>query len=86
MTRRTKTIWVILALLAMGVFIASWPLYKKFTIKQASAGLVERTRSAVDKNPNLRADWDQAMADGTLTWEEAKAILEKIGEKVDPEN
>jgi hypothetical protein len=29
--------------------------------------------------------WDEAMRDGVLSWEEAKAILEKAGEKGEPE-
>ncbi len=86
MTRRTKTTWVILSLLAMGVFIASWPLYKMFAIQQASIALQERTKAAVEKQPHLRPDYDKAMSNGTLSYDEAKAILEKAGEKVEPEN
>jgi hypothetical protein len=84
MTRRTKQIWAILALLAMTVFILAWPIYKKFSLKPVSASLMERTKKVVEKNPHLQPDWDRAMADGVLTWPEAKAILEKAGEKAEP--
>ena len=39
----------------------------------------------VEQNPQLKPDWDKAMEDGVLTWPEANAILEKVGEKADPE-
>ena len=48
--------------------------------------LTERTKALVDKNPRLKADWDKAMEDGVLTWSEANSILEKAGEKADPED
>jgi hypothetical protein len=86
MNRRTKQIWAILALLAVMAFILSWPLYKKYTVRAASASLQERTKQVVEKNPRLQPDWDKAMEDGVLTWSEANAILEKAGEKADPEN
>ncbi len=86
MTRRAKQIWVVLALVAMVGFLISWPLYKKYRVKAASAALVERTKNVVEKNPRLKPDWDKAMEDGVLTWPEANAILEKAGEKADPED
>jgi len=86
MSRRMKRIWTILALLAMVSFVAAWPIYKKLSIKPVSASLMERTRKAVEKNPQLKPDWDAAMEDDVLTWPEAKAILEKAGEKAEPED
>jgi len=84
-SRRAKTIWVVVALVAMASFIMAWPLYKKFSVKPVGAALMERTRKAVEKNPRLQPDWDRAMEDGVLTWSEANAILEKAGEKTEPE-
>jgi hypothetical protein len=46
---------------------------------------VERTQQAVDKNPQLKPDWDKALEDGVLTYAGAKSILEKAGEKAEPE-
>ena len=86
MSRRTKTIWAVLALVAMASFIMAWPLYKKLSLKPVSASLLERTKKVVEKNPQLQPDWDRAMEDGVLTWPEANAILEKAGEKAEPED
>jgi hypothetical protein len=80
-----KLIWAVLALVAMACFVAAWPIYKKYSIKPVSTSLMERTKKAVEKNPQLQPDWDKAMEDGVLTWPEAKAILEKAGEKAEPE-
>jgi hypothetical protein len=81
-----KQIWASLALLAMVAFIVAWPLYKKLTLRAARASLVERTKQVVAKNPHLQPDWDKAMEDGVLTWSEANAILQKAGEKAEPED
>jgi hypothetical protein len=81
-----KQIWGILALLAMASFILAWPIYKKLYLGAARAALVERTRKVVEKNPHLQPDWDKAMEDGVLTWREADAILQKAGEKAEPED
>jgi hypothetical protein len=81
-----KRIWAVLALVAMVCFVAAWPIYKKYSLKSVSPSLMERTKQAVEKNPQLQPDWDRAMADGVLTWPEAKAILEKAGEKAEPED
>jgi hypothetical protein len=62
-----------------------WPIYKKFTAKPVSSALFERTKAAVEKDPKLKPDWDKALEDGKLTWPEANAILEKAGEKAEPE-
>jgi len=74
-----------LALAAMGIFMIAQVFYKKQNLQAASARLQERARVAVEKNPQLKADWDKAQEDGVLTYPEAKAILEKAGEKVEPE-
>jgi hypothetical protein len=86
MRGRTKRIWAILALLAMASLVVAWPMYKKYNLRPVSAALMERTKKVVEKNPRLQPDWDKAMEDGVLTWPEAKAILEKAGEKADPED
>ena len=62
-----------------------WPLYKKLTLKKASAALVERTEKAVATHPELKPDYDKAMEDGVLSYDEAKEILEKAGEAVGPD-
>jgi hypothetical protein len=80
-----KQIWAILALLAIAFFIVAGPLYKKYHVRAARAALVERTKRIVEKNPQLQPDWDKAMEDGVLTWDEANAILQKAGEKAEPE-
>ena len=62
-----------------------WPLFKKLTLKKASPALIERTKKAVEKHPDLKPDYDRAMEDGVLSHEEAKDILEKAGESVGPD-
>ena len=87
MSRRAKQIWTVVALVAMVSFIIAWPLYNKLSVKKANAALIERVKKAVKKNPRLQADWDRAIEeDGVLTWPKANAILEKAGEKAEPED
>jgi hypothetical protein len=74
---RSKRFWVVLALVAVVCFIAAWPLDEKYSLTAASPALRERTKQAVEKNPQLKPDWDKAMEDAMLTYPEAKAILEK---------
>jgi len=62
-----------------------WPVGEKISNKAASAELYRRTKALVDKNPQLRPAWDKALEDGVLTWPEAKEIVEKAGEKLEPE-
>jgi hypothetical protein len=81
-----KQITAVLALLATASLIVAWPIYKKSRLKAVSTPLMERTKKVVGKNPQLQADWDKAMEDGVLTWPEANAILEKVGEKAEPED
>jgi hypothetical protein len=85
MTRRTKIVAACLCLLAV-VVLAAWPIWLALKPKPVSAALFERTKAAVQRNPQLRPEWDKAMEDGVLTWQEAKEILERAGEKVEPEN
>ena len=85
MNRRTMVIGAILALVAMVCFIVAVPIYRKYSIKPASATLRERTKKVVEENPQLKPDWDKAMEDGVLTWPEANSILEKVGQKAEPE-
>lgn len=74
----------ILGLVSIGMF-ASWPKWKWLYLKRADAALVERTKGLVDKNPQLKADWDKAMEDEVLSWDEAKGIVEKAGGKLEPD-
>ena len=85
MNRRTKQVGVVLGLVAVLCFVA-WPVYRWLIVKKAvSAALFERTKALVERNPQLRPEWDRAMEDGVLTWREAKSIIERAGEKIDPE-
>jgi hypothetical protein len=85
MRRRTfLIIGTVLTLLALLPFVG-WPLYKKLTVRKASPALIERTRQAMEKHPELKADYDRAMEDGVLSHDEAKELLEKTGETVGPD-
>ena len=84
MNQRTKTIGVTLCLMAMA-FFAGWPFWKWTYVRSASAGVQQRTKALVDKNPQLKPAWDVAMDDGVLTTHEAKIIVEASGEKLDSE-
>jgi len=83
-TRRTKVIAAVFCLVAI-LAITAWPVWKWISPTPANASLFKRTKAAVEKNPELRPAWDKAMQDGVLTWDEAKDILEKAGEKVGPD-
>ena len=86
MSRRTFLIFgAVLTFLALLAFLGGPPLYKKLTLKEASRALIERTRNAEEKHPELKADYDKAMEDGVLSHDEAKEILEKAGETVGPD-
>jgi hypothetical protein len=74
----------VLAFVALLPFVG-WPVYKKLTFRKASSALIERTRKAVEKHPELKPDYDKAMEDDVLSYDEAKEILEKAGEKVGPD-
>ena len=85
MSRRTLLIFgTVLTFLALLPFLG-WPLYKKLTLKKASPALIERTGKAMEKHPELKPDFDKAMEDGVLSYDEAKEILEKAGETVRPD-
>jgi hypothetical protein len=85
-SRRTFLIFgAVLTFLALLPFVG-WPLYKKLTFKKASPALIERTKKAVEKHPELKPDYDKAMEDGVLSYDEAKEILEKDGETVGPDD
>jgi hypothetical protein len=81
---RKKQIGVLLTLLAVVAFSA-WPIWMWLRPKAVSAELFGRTKALVEQNPQLRPAWDEAMRDGVLTWPEAKAIWERAGKKVEPE-
>jgi hypothetical protein len=72
---------VILCIMVM-VFFAAWPVWKWIENKPVSDSLYERTRAAVERNPQLKPAWDIAMQDEVLTWREARIILEAAGEKL----
>ena len=85
MSRRTLLIsGTVLMFLALLPFLG-WPVYKKLTLKKASPALIERTKKAVEKHPELKPDYDKAMEDDVLSYDEAKEILEKAGETVRPD-
>jgi predicted negative regulator of RcsB-dependent stress response len=83
MGRKTMQVGVVLALLAM-VGFGAWQVYFKKTVTRASLRVQNRTKELVDKNPQLKADWDKAMDDGELSHDEANSILVKGGEKAEP--
>ena len=86
MSRRTFLIFgTVLVFLALLGFLGGPPLYKMLTLKKASPALIERTKKAVEKHPELKPDYDKAMEDGVLSHDEAKEILEKAGETVGPD-
>jgi hypothetical protein len=62
-----------------------WPVYKYLTLKKASPDLIERTRKAVEKHPELKPGYDKAIEDGVLSYDKAKEILEEAGETVGPD-
>jgi hypothetical protein len=82
--QRSKTIGVILCLMAMA-FFAGWPFWKWVYLRSATASVQERTRAIVDTNEQLKPAWDVAMRDGVLTFPEAKVIVEAAGESLDAE-
>jgi hypothetical protein len=85
MNRRTKQVGVVLGLVAVVCFVVGWPVYLWLRDnRRVSPELFERTRALVERNPQLRPEWDKAMEDGVLTWREAKSIIERAGQKVDP--
>ena len=84
MNRRFIVAGVVLALLAIVPFV-TYPLWKGLLIKQASIALYEKTKALVEKNAQLKPMWDEAISDGVLTVPEARAIWERAGEKMDPE-
>lgn len=84
MSRQMKILGFVLMMGALAGFVG-WPLWNKITFRAASAQLQARTKGLVDANPTLRPDWDAAMQDNALSFDEAKGIVEKAGEKVDPE-
>jgi hypothetical protein len=74
----------VLMFLALLPFLAR-PIYKSLLLKKASPALIERTTKAVEQHPELKPDYDKAMEDGVLSYDEAKEILQKAGETVGPD-
>mgnify|MGYP001322855286 CR=1 FL=1 len=73
----------ILALVAI-VSFSLWPLWEWISVKQANAELRARVQALVEKHPELKPALKIALLDGTLTWEEAREIVEAAGEKMPP--
>jgi hypothetical protein len=67
------------------VFFTAWPIWKWIKFPPASAALYARVQAQVQKEPKLKLAWDVALQDEVLTHQEAKAIMESVGEKVEPE-
>lgn len=84
MTRQTKQVGVVLALVAM-ISFGAWPFWKYMYHRQATAELQERTRALVDANPELKVAWIVAMQDDVLTEQEATAIVEGANDQAMPE-
>jgi hypothetical protein len=82
--RHTKLVATILVVVIIAG-LAGWRLWNRLSAKPVSESLFQKTKALVEKNPRLQPDWEKAMEDGVLTWTEAKAIVDKAGEKVEPE-
>ena len=65
MNRRTKQIGAVLALLAMA-FFSFWGFWYWVKTSAVSDLIRARTQEAVEKNPQLKSEWDQAIADQVL--------------------
>jgi hypothetical protein len=77
-------IGVVLTLIAVASF-AAWPFWMWMFQEKANAALMARTKALVDKNPELKPAWDQALKDEVLTRNEAKSIIESAGETLGPD-
>jgi hypothetical protein len=82
-TRSTKQLGAVLAILAMISFTA-WPFWKYLYRQAATASLEARAKALVDAHPDLQPAWTIAMLDDILTQSEATIIVEGAGEKVTP--
>lgn len=84
MTRSTKQIGVVLALVAM-ISFGAWPIWKYLYLRSVSPELFERTKALVEAHPDLKPAWTIAIQDDVLTADEARVIVEGAGEKLTPE-
>jgi len=82
--RKLLIVGTVVTFVALIPFVG-WPIYKYLTLRKASVAMIERTTKAVEKHPELKPDYDKAMEDGVLTYDEAKEILQKAGETVGPD-
>jgi hypothetical protein len=83
--RRTFLIFgTVLTFLAV-LPLVGWPVYKKLAVRKASPAMIERTRSAMERHPELKPEYNKAMEDGVLSYDEAKELLEKAGETAGPD-
>jgi hypothetical protein len=79
-TRQTKQIGVILALVAM-VSFGAWPFWKYLYIRSANAALREQAQALAERNPQVQLALEIAMQDDVLTQDEAEAIVKAAREK-----
>lgn len=77
-------IGVVLTLIAIASFVA-WPFWMWMIQEKANAALIARTQALVNKKPELKPAWDDAMKDEVLTRDEAKGIIESAGETLGPD-
>lgn len=84
MNRSFMKFGAVLGLISI-VFFTAWPIWKWIKFPPASPALYARVQAQVQKDSKLKLAYDIAMQDEVLTQQEAKAILESVGEKVDAE-
>jgi hypothetical protein len=84
--RNARVIAVVLAVIAVLAFQFGRGIFLNAGMRAASAANAERVRAMVEKNPELRADLDRALADGVLTNDEAKDIAGKANQPYNPDD
>jgi hypothetical protein len=84
---KLRTIRIVaLVLVAVGIVgLAIWRIGYRSGTQPVSDSLFEKTLAIVEKNPHLKPDWDRALEDGTLTLNEARAILDRARENANPD-
>ncbi len=80
MSRQTTTFIGCLALVAM-ISFSLWPVWAWLTAKSVQAEVQARIQRLAEKDAKLKAAYNIALQDGTLSPDEAKEILEAAGEK-----
>jgi uncharacterized membrane protein len=84
--RNARIIAVVVAVIAVLAFQFGRGILFNAGMRAANAANAERVRAMVEKSPQLRADFDRAMADGVLTNDEAKDIAGKAGQAYNPDD